>query len=237
MPTSHVPLTRRAAFRLGGAAALLAAAGLAGRAFLQRPAEDAYHSENERYFAAVNEDPSNYHRNPTVEDAVRESDVVIVGDIVEVKKLGVTVGESPDLVSPAYGYTVRVTDVLRGTLPTSDRERLTVHLQEGMLGQIGKTAIQRETAPCGLATWILRSNRDAAEQSVQVEGGAAEDIAEWRRWYAPTYTPAGAVQGVLMQGRLHVQSPLDDNPKTDLAADAARYAKLSELNTAIKRMG
>ena len=41
---------------------------------------------------------------------------------------------------------------------------------------------------------------------------------------------------MLMQGRRHVQSPLDDNPRTALAADAARYAKLSELNAAIERM-
>jgi len=231
------PVTRRAAFRLTGAAALLAAVGLTTRAVLDRPEVDAYHPENERYFAAGNDNPQNYHRNPTVEDAVRESDVVIVGEIVEVKTLGVTVGESPDLVSPAYGYIVRVTDVLRGTLPTSDRERLAVHLQDAMLGQIGKPAILLETAPRGLATWILQSNRSAAEQSVQVEGGAAEQIAEWRRWYSPTYTPAGAVQGVLMQGRQHVQSPLDDNPKTDLAADAARYVKLSHLNAAIEKMG
>lgn len=71
---------------------------------------------------------------------------------------------------------------------------------------------------------------------MQERGDSSEQIAEFQRWYAPTYTPAGAVQGVLMQGRLHVQSPLDDNPRTDLAADAARYAKLSELNAAIERM-
>lgn len=106
-----------------------------------------------------------------------------------------------------------------------------------MLGQIGKTAMQPATAPRGLATWILRSNRAAVEQSVQVEGDAAEQIAEWRRWYAPTYTPAGGVQGVLMQGRLHVQSPLDDSPTTGLAADATRYRRLTELNSAIERMG
>lgn len=39
-----------------------------------------------------------------------------------------------------------------------------------------------------------------------------------------------------MQGRQHVQSPLDDNPRTALAADAARYAKLSQLNATIEKM-
>jgi hypothetical protein len=233
----HRPLTRRTTFRLGGAVALLAAAGLTGRAVLARPDVDEYHAENERYFTAVNENPSNYHRNPTVEDAVRESDVVIVGEIVEVKQLGVTVGESPDLVSPAYGYVVRVADVVHGSLPTGDRERLTVHVHDEMIGQLRATALQLATTPQGLATWILRSNREAAEAQARLQDGVGEQILEWFRWYAPTYTPAGAVQGVLMQGRRHVQSPLDDDPKTRLSADAARYRKLSELNAAIAKMG
>lgn len=114
--------------------------------------------------------------------------MVIVGEIVEVKTLGVTVGESPDLVAPAHGYVVRVADVLHGALPVSDREWLTVHLQEEMLGQIGKPALEPATAPRGPATWILQSNGSAAEQSVDLEWDASEQIAEWRRWYAPTYS-------------------------------------------------
>lgn len=237
MAGEHRPLNRRTTFRLGGAVALLAAAGLAGRAALVRPDVDEYRAENERYFTAVNENPSNNHRIPTVEDAVRKSDVVIVGEIVEAKQLGVTVGESPDLVAPAYGYVVRVIDVLHATLPASDRRRLTVHLHDEMLGGLGAAAIQLATAPRGLATWILQSNREAAEARARLQDGVGEQILEWLRWYAPTYTPAGAVQGVLMQGRSHVQSPLDDDPRTALAADAARYAKLSELNSAIAEMG
>jgi hypothetical protein len=230
------PLTRRAAFRFGGAAALLAAAGLTGRAVHGRRHIDDYHTENERYFAAVNENPSNYHRNPTLEDAVRESDVVIVGDIVEVERLGVTMGETPDQVAPAYGYTVRVVEVVHGALPANDRDELTVYLHDEMLGPLGVPAIELATAPRGLATWILTSNRSAAEQSVRLQDGTTGRLAAWQRWFAPTYTPAGGVQGVLMQGRRHVQSPLDDDKTTDLAADAARYPRLSDVNAAIAKL-
>jgi hypothetical protein len=233
---SHRPLTRRTTFRLGGAAALLAAGALTGRAVLTRRDVDEYHAENERYFTAVNGNPSNYHRNPTVEDAVRESDAVVLGEIVDVRQLGVTVGESPDLVSPAYGYVVRVADVVRGVLPASDREQLTVNVHNEMLGQIGKQAIDLATAPRGLATWILRSNRREAEQQLRLQDGRTGQLAEFLTWYALTYTPAGGIQGVLMQGRLHVQSPLDDDPRTALAADATRYRKLSALNAAIEKM-
>lgn len=76
MERSRRPLTRRTTFRLGGAGALLAAAGLTGRAVFTRFDVDHYHAGNERYFAVVNDNPSNYHRNPSVEDAVRESDAV-----------------------------------------------------------------------------------------------------------------------------------------------------------------
>ena len=195
MQSSHRPVTRRAAFRLGGAATLLTAAGLAGHAFLTRPDVDAYHPENERYFTTVNNNPANYHRNPTVEDAVRESDAVVVGEIVDVRTLGATIGESPDLVSPATGYVVRVTHVLHGTLSASDRERLTVHLQEGILGPLAGLATRSETAPRGLATWILRANRrtvDDDRRSLQLRGESSAQIAEWERWHAPAYTPAGA---------------------------------------------
>lgn len=236
MPDPYQPLTRRRTFRLGGAVALLAAAGLAGRARFSGPDVDEYHAENERYFTAVNENPGNYHRNPTVEDAVRESDAVIVGEIVEVRQLGVSVGESPDLVAPEYGYVVRVLDLLHGSLPVNDRKQLTVHLQSGIIGAVFALAIAMPTAPRGVATWILRSNRGAAEQMGRLPDGAGEQATAFARWYAPTYTPAGAVQGVLMQGRAHLQSPLDDDPKTALAADAARYRKLSELNAAIEKM-
>jgi len=84
--------------------------------------------------------------------------------------------------------------------------------------------------------WILGSNRSAAEQRARLEDGRSGEIAAFRRWYTATYTPAGAVQGVLMQGLLHVQSPFDDNPETTVAADAARYTKLSALNAAIEKM-
>lgn len=240
MEADRRPLTRRAAFRLTGAAALLAAVGLTARAVLDRSDVDAYHPENERYFAAVKVDPQSYHRNPTVDDAVREADAVVVGEVVDVRILGVTVGETADLVAPAYGYGVRVDKVLHGSLRASDRERLTVLLQAAMLGSLAEPGSRLETAPRGLGTWILRSNRSSAEdtgRTMRERGDSSDQIAEFLRWYSPAYLPAGAVQGILMQGRHHVQSPLDDNPGTALAADAARYSKLSELNSAIEKMG
>lgn len=193
---------------------------------------DAYREENASWFARDLEHGANYDRCDNLHEAVQTANVIVLGSIVGARVTAPVRGETDDDVIYNGGYVVRVDRLISGRLtdPESDEIVVEMFMQDyDRSKDIDRAAAD---APKGTALWILRSNRDIVDkqiESLKKAGRLTERFAQDAEAAAPFYQPVGIWQGVLMQGESHVVAPFDDDKTTHLAAEAATYAKLSDL--------
>jgi hypothetical protein len=226
--------------------ALLLVAGMVvvagGAAFVgtRSAPEDRYHASNERWFNRDVESADNYHRYPSVEEAVKASDVIVLGHIAGVQATRKSHGEVATDVIRYGGYVVAVDEIISGTLTEPGAGSIVVELfnQDYDLAQDLDEATA--AAPKGRALWLLRSNKKIVEAQVaylKKKGRYTEQFAKDAAAAAPFYQPTGIYQGVFLQGSAHVESPFDPDRDTGAAVDAARYTKLSDLVSHVRSLG
>lgn len=220
------------------AAALVATAVVALRLWEDRSRPDRYFAGDRAAFApyrAVGEG-ANVAGYDSLDAAVEASDLVVVGEIVDVRPTRVLVGEVPTDKVHMIGLVLDPTDVLKGPLPEADRDAVVIEFIGGSADPAAVDEL-RDALPRGQSTWLLTSHAERAAGKIALakeNGWYSEEYARQVREGLPFYQPI-SYQGTFSQGGGYVVSAIDINSGSSaIAKEAARYGKLSELNDRLR---
>src|SRR4051812_34391828 len=151
-------MSRRRAIASLSVASLVIVAGGAVFVATRSPSEDRYYPSNERWFKRDIETADNYYRYPNVEEAVRASDLIVLGHITGAQATRKSHGEVASDVVHYGGYVVAVDEVISGTLTQPGAESIVVELFNQDYDLTKGVEEAKEAAPQGQALWLLRSN-------------------------------------------------------------------------------
>ncbi|WP_422770667.1 hypothetical protein ACN28C_28890 [Plantactinospora sp. WMMC1484] len=166
--------------------------------------------------------PAEYY--DSLSDGVKGAGAVVVAEVADVKVTRTFRGEHPEDVFQMIGVTLNVRDVVRGQLPAEFADRLTVEF----MGRATDEQIEslKSKLSESEALWLVRRKGDPRPGSEPIPVSAEE------RQYFLTISP----QGLFVQGADHVETPLAETVTGDMAAEGRRYARMSELVSAVRNV-
>lgn len=166
----------------------------------------------------------------SLEEAATSADAVVIGPVVDVVTTR-TVGGPEDSV-PLTGYVVEPTEVIKGSLPDRDQDKLTVEMLFGP-GEAAKADI-----PAGQYVWLLRSKAKEHERAIaEMEDAGRTPLPSDEEVAAADapYSRLISTQGLYVQGKDHVVNPISEGAMAPQPTrDAEQYATISDLVAYLK---
>ncbi|MFC7216847.1 hypothetical protein ACFQLX_01470 [Streptomyces polyrhachis] len=166
-------------------------------------------------------------------DAADAADAVVIAEVAGVKETRLIEGDGSDRLS-MLGVVIRPVEVLRGSLPASDEEELTVEFIGGSADLDQTVAEMKAALPEGRSVWFLRAKAEEGKRHLDElkQAGTTPSDQELAAIEGdkPYYRVVSS-QGLFVEEGANVVNPVaaEDAEADPMITEGEKYTELSEL--------
>lgn len=167
----------------------------------------------------------------TVAAAAKAADVVIVAEVTGMRKTE-SLTEEGGHVFYMDGLDLRPVEVLHGTLPDQNKDKLTVDFAVGSVDPSREIAEMNTALPEGQSVWFLHSKsnsyeiekKDMAKQGKKMSEKQAQMFIDHSKYHRVVSS-----QGLYVQGSDHVVDPMAAEGIPGAVPEARSYSRMSQF--------